>query len=154
MRGFDISTLPDSVQKKYGIGKHATGKNHAHSTIKKKREFPESKLQQSIIAWARAAQSTMPGLELLHHVPNGGHRNAIEAKLLKAEGVLAGIPDLCLPVPRGTSHGIYIELKAGKGKLSKHQEKICIALVKNDYYVITCRTAEDAIMAITDYLKQ
>ncbi|TQF00200.1 MAG: hypothetical protein FKY71_04640 [Spiribacter salinus] len=77
--------------------------------------------QRSLIAWARMAQAKRPELALLHAIPNGGHRNRVAAARIKAEGAARGVPDLCLPVPRGERHGLYIELKAGKGRPSREQ---------------------------------
>ena len=42
---------------------------------------------------------------------------------MKRQGVKAGVPDICLPVARNGYHGLYIELKAGKNKATKNQEK-------------------------------
>ena len=53
------------------------------------------------------------------HIPNGGYRNAREAANLKRQGVKAGVPDLCIPVAKGGYHGLYIEMKTKKGKLSE-----------------------------------
>lgn len=50
------------------------------------------------------------------HIPNGGSRNKAEAANLKRQGVKAGAPDLCVPVPSGSKHGLFIEMKAGEGK--------------------------------------
>ncbi len=44
-------------------------------------------------------------------VPNGGSRDIREAVKLKAEGVLAGFPDLIVAEPRGRYHGLYVEMK-------------------------------------------
>src|SRR5699024_826416 len=63
------------------------------------------------IRWAGLARGAYPALRWLHAVPNGGARNIVVARKLKAEGVQRGVPDLCLPVPRGPYHGLYIELK-------------------------------------------
>ena len=40
----------------------------------------------------------------------------VQTAILKTMGVKKGVPDLCLPVPRGTCHGLYIEMKALDGK--------------------------------------
>lgn len=53
------------------------------------------------------------------HAPNGGSRNKAEAAKLKGMGVKPGTPDILL-VHDGLAH--WIELKAGKGRLSKAQE--------------------------------
>jgi hypothetical protein len=54
-------------------------------------------------------------------VPNGGKRGKIEAARMKGMGVRAGVSDYHLPVPRGIYHGLWIELKAGKGKPTDSQ---------------------------------
>jgi hypothetical protein len=63
--------------------------------------------------WADAAKGRAPELGLLYAIPNGGARHIAVARKLKAEGVKSGVPDLCLPVARGSYHSLYIEMKAG-----------------------------------------
>lgn len=71
----------------------------------------ESVEQQCLFRWAAFQSGRFPELALLYHVPNGGSRKKAEAGRFRAEGVKAGVPDLCLPVARGGFHGLYIELK-------------------------------------------
>ena len=73
----------------------------------------EAQHQSALIKWSQLPQirARYPELKLLHHIPNGGRRDPIEAKHLKAQGVKPGVPDLCLPVARGNFHGLYIEMK-------------------------------------------
>ena len=61
-------------------------------------------------------------VKTLFHIPNGGMRNGREAAWLNRQGVRAGIPDYCLPIPSGKYHSLYIELKArGRATLSEEQ---------------------------------
>ena len=76
----------------------------------------EAQEQRFLFQWAGLAEQQHPELKLLHHIPNGGKRDARTAANLKKEGVKAGVPDMCLPVARGQYHGLYIELKTRKGK--------------------------------------
>ena len=62
--------------------------------------------QVALFKWAEFAAARWPELTLMHAIPNGGHRNKITAARLKAEGVRAGVPDICLPVARGGWHGL------------------------------------------------
>lgn len=73
----------------------------------------EAQHQAYVIKWSQqpSIRRQWPELALLHHIPNGGTRDAVEAKHLKQQGVKSGVPDLCLPVPRGQYHGLYIEIK-------------------------------------------
>jgi hypothetical protein len=77
--------------------------------------------QAALFRWAEFARSRLPELALLHAIPNGGHRHKATAARLKAEGVKRGVPDVCLPVPRGGAHGLYIELKTERGKPTPEQ---------------------------------
>jgi len=58
-------------------------------------------------------------------VPNGGQRNKIVASKLKAEGVKAGVPDICI-IHDGMAY--FLEVKkpktgdSAKGQLSKNQK--------------------------------
>lgn len=53
------------------------------------------------------------------HVPNGGsRRSVIEGAILKRQGVIAGVPDLCILID-GSAR--FLEVKAPGGKLSAAQ---------------------------------
>ena len=85
-------------------------------------------------------------------IPNGGSRNLIEAARLKAEGVSAGVPDLCIPVPAGKAHGLYIEIKYGKNKTTNAQKEWISTLVKSGYACAVCYSADAAIKVTEEYL--
>lgn len=117
---------------------------------KKTSEFDS---QKTVMQWKRLAEHMYVGLDLLHHIPNGGSRHRIEAARLKQAGVKSGIPDLCLPVARGAYHGAYIELKAHGGKLSPTQVSCLQRLTDEGYFTHVSWDAEDAIKTIESYLK-
>ena len=94
-----------------------------------------------------------PELKLLHAIPNGGSRDIREAKNLKRQGVKAGVPDLCLPVPKGAYHGLYIEMKVGRNKPSAKQNEWLAALGGNGYAVCVCYGAAEARSHIEKYLR-
>ena len=113
----------------------------------------ESAEQQCLFRWAVFQSGRFPELALLYHVPNGGSRKKAEAGRFRAEGVKAGVPDLCLPVARGGFHGLYIELKRQKGsKASGDQKRWLSELKKQGYFTALCKGWEDAAKVITDYL--
>lgn len=115
----------------------------------------ESVEQQCLFQWAAYQSGKYPELKLLYHVPNGGSRNKAEAGRFKAEGVKAGVPDLCLPVPRGGFHGLYIELKRLRGsKTSEEQTAWIQELAKQGYCVALCKGWEAAAKMIIDYLER
>lgn len=114
----------------------------------------EAEEQEALFQWAAYQLGTMPELEIMHHIPNGGSRNKIEAARLKAQGVKSGVPDISLPVARKGFHGLYIELKRQKGGVvSESQSKWLGALMEQGYMVAVCYGAEQAIKVIKEYLK-
>ena len=110
----------------------------------------ESAHQQALIGWSR----TIPILAaLLYAIPNGGARSQREGGTLKAEGVRAGMPDLCLPLARGGFHALYIEMKRPKGgRLSPAQVAVHEALRSAGNQVQVCAGYEPARAALAAYL--
>lgn len=65
----------------------------------------------------------------------------------------SGVPDICLPVPRGEHHGLYIELKRRRNsKVTQKQMEWIESLVAQGYVAAVCRGCDEAISLITDYL--
>jgi len=113
----------------------------------------ESSEQRALINWARLRSATMPELGLLYSIPNGGARDVVTGKRMKDEGVKKGVPDLCLPVPRGGFHGLYIELKRiGTGRVSKEQNWWLERLAEQGYRATVCFGFDDARRTIEKYL--
>lgn len=118
-----LENASDDTLKSSGLGRKAAGvQNVATDTRKRsvggkaKAQQPEHNMQVKLISEIRklALIPEYKDLGKTFAIPNGGKRNVIVAQKMKAEGVRAGIPDLCLPVMRGGYGGMYIELKAGK----------------------------------------
>ena len=76
---------------------------------RKKPGHEESLLQRACVAWFRA-QYPEHAL-MLFAVPNGGGRSRIEAGIMKAEGVTAGVSDLIFLEARGGYGALCIEMK-------------------------------------------
>ena len=116
----------------------------------------EHEHQKKVIAWADIKSIEIPELRMLFAIPNGGHRHKATASRLKAEGVKKGIPDLCLAVPKGIYHGLYIELKRLKprGYPAKDQKWWLEKLAEQGYDTYCCRGHEAAITVIQSYLNQ
>ena len=112
----------------------------------------ESREQVTVIEWADRMSRRHPALRLLYHTPNGGSRNRIEASNLKRQGVKPGVPDLTLPVAVEPYHGLYIEMKSEKGRLSTYQKEWIAALRENGFRAEVCYSANDAINVLRDYL--
>lgn len=103
--------------------------------------------------WAIMCQRYKIPSELLFAIPNGGKRNIITAKLLKDEGVKAGVPDVFLAVPRKDFNGLFIEMKKKKGGVvSENQTKMLELLKRFGYKAVVCNGAEAAVKEIVSYL--
>jgi hypothetical protein len=121
--------------------------------VRNYRTDDESGQQEALFVWAAYNTQRMPELEYMHHIPNGGKRDAKTAVALKRQGVKAGVPDICLPAPRGEYHGLYIELKAGKNKTTEKQSHWLEYLHDHGYYTAICYGWELAAELIERYLK-
>jgi len=87
-------------------------------------------------------------------IPNGGGRSKKEGAKLKAEGVLAGVPDLMVPKANVVYNGLFIEMKkVGSRGMSKHQKLISAKLVAEGYLVATCFGHEEAWNTFEEYMK-
>lgn len=113
----------------------------------------EDQEQITLMSWAHRVKFKDGRLsDYLFHIPNGGSRNIIEATKLKKMGVKAGVPDLQLIVPNGQAHGLWIELKAQKGKLQPSQQIMIQRLEAQGYLCKVCFGADEAINEIKKYL--
>lgn len=112
----------------------------------------EHQEQVRVVDWAAHHESRWPELALLFAIPNGGHRRKAVAAKLKAEGVKAGVPDMCLPVARGPYHGLYIELKTLTGSATKEQRAWLQSLTEQGYCARLARGADMAIHFLEWYL--
>jgi len=108
--------------------------------------------QITVIQWAQYSVNRFPELKWLHHIPNGGSRNKLEAVKLKQMGVKAGVADLCLPFPKGIYCGLYIEMKFGDNRRTDTQKAFLRDMEEAGHFVATCYSAEEAIGVITEYL--
>lgn len=115
----------------------------------------EAQEQCKLIKWAdKCVQMKIhPELSTLYAVPNGGRRDKAEAAHLKRQGVRAGVPDLFLPVSRGSYHGLFIELKYGKNKPTEKQTEWLKSLNEQGYAVAVCYGCDEASEKILKYLK-
>lgn len=118
-------------------------------------KISEDMIHRQVIQWARL-QRLFDGRvsDYLHHSPNGGKRDAREGAKFKAQGVLAGFPDLFLFVPVVPYSGLFIELKAKKGIVSDSQKVIMSRLAMRGYSVKVAYGFDEAIKIIQDYLSK
>lgn len=112
----------------------------------------EAQEQATLFHWAELQSHKYPALRLMYHIPNGGSRNKLEAYHLQQQGVKAGVPDICLPVPSGAYHGLYIEMKVGRNKPSPAQTAWLAALEAVGNKAVVCYGWQQAAETIKEYL--
>lgn len=82
---------------------------------------------------------------LVFAVPNGGSRNAIEARNLKLEGALSGVSDLIV-VTRDKV--FFIELKVGKNKQQQSQIDFEQKIKELGHTYFVCRSVEEVLKCL------
>jgi hypothetical protein len=108
--------------------------------------------QVALIEWCNLAKNEYPELEWIFAVPNGGHRHPLTAMKLKREGVKAGVFDLFLPCALGGFHGLFIEMKYGKNKLTDAQREFEWFVSAKGYCTCVCWSWIEAKKQIELYL--
>lgn len=133
------------------------------------KEPSEHASQAAVCDWWRLACKGygLPEFALMA-IPNGAHLagdakgRAIKMANLKRTGLRPGVPDLFLAVrllfdgPNGTIGsvpGLWIEMKRRPNKPSPEQEAVMLYLRQRGYHVVVAYSAEEAIKAISAYLK-
>lgn len=113
----------------------------------------EADEQAALFRWAAYNRVKYPELEMLYHIPNEGKRTQITGHRLKAQGLRAGVPDICLPVPNVVHTALYIELKRREGgKVSDSQRWWITKLNKAGCRAVVCRGWDEARAEIERYL--
>ena len=110
----------------------------------------ESDIQIACVRWFRYQHPKLA--RLLFAVPNGGARNAVTGTILKAEGVVPGVADLLLLVPRNGYHGLAIEMKTKTGRQSDSQREWQQEVEAQGYRYAVCRSVEGFIETVEGYL--
>lgn len=113
----------------------------------------EAQEQAIVIQWCKMQEKKYPQLFNIFAIPNGGYRNKVEARNLKMQGVKAGVLDLFLSYPSKKYHGLYIEMKYGKNKLTNNQKEWIFRLEQADYKCSVCYSSQEAIQEIKNYLE-
>jgi hypothetical protein len=104
--------------------------------------------QAALFEWAELQGNMTPELKLLFAIPNGQYRKGQRPEA----GLKAGVPDLMLPVHRSLHHGLFIEMKHGRGALRQEQVEWLEALTGQGYKTAVCYGFEEARAVIEGYL--
>lgn len=114
----------------------------------------ESIEQIMLMQWCKRNAKTIPQLDKIFAIPNGGLRNKSTAAKLKLEGVKKGVPDLFLAVPNKYFHGLFIEMKRIKGGVLSKEQKIWKELLTAEGYCwFVAKGFQEGKAIIEEYLK-
>ncbi|MBR3550463.1 MAG: VRR-NUC domain-containing protein [Bacteroidales bacterium] len=111
----------------------------------------EHQTQCACVRWFRYQYPNLA--MLLYAIPNGGARDRVTGAKLKAEGVVAGVADLFLSVPRCGFHGMYIEMKAGKNTQTESQKEFQRSVESEGYLYKVIRSFDEFMQEVEDYLR-
>lgn len=79
-------------------------------------------------------------------IPNAGKRSIIQARLMKAEGMMTGFPDMIVLGKQGRVG--FMEVKAADGRLSTAQEDCLDMLCRMGHNVAVVRSQDEAMAAV------
>ena len=115
------------------------------------RTHEESQLQKDCVTWFRLQYPSRA--LILFAVPNGGGRSPIEAAIMKAEGVVAGVADLILLEARGNYGALCIEMKtrSSKSRQSPNQKIWQQAAERYGNAYVIVRSFEEFKQVIWEY---
>jgi hypothetical protein len=105
--------------------------------------------QVATITWFRYQYPKFA--KCLWAIPNGGVRHIGTAVKLKAEGGMAGVPDLFLMIPAAEYHGLFIEMKVRGGKVSSSQKEFMTVATAMGYKTAVCYGFDEAKEEINHY---
>ena len=97
----------------------------------------ESQIQKDCVKWFRQRYEMIE--PLFFSVSNGGARNPWTAKIMKDEGVRAGVSDIILLVPKHGYAALLIEMKKPDGKQSDSQKEFERLAKEYHYKYVICR---------------
>lgn len=146
-RGVSVKDLNADALRRLGVKSKAKPRDLEHAE------------QRMLIEWCDndITRSIYPELALLYAIPNFsgrmGNATARHGARLKAEGRRKGVPDLCLPVSRGGYHGLYLEMKAAGGSLTREQVDWIAALRGQGYKAVCVKGFAAARFEIVAYLE-
>lgn len=70
----------------------------------------------------------------------------------KRMGVLSGVSDVIILEPKGIYHGLMIELKSKKGRISDSQKLFLSRCDSKNYKTHVCRSIDEVVLAVDEYM--
>jgi len=110
----------------------------------------EHEIQKAFVSMVNVLPD--PAVRVAFAIPNAAKRSYRLIAMLKAEGFRAGMPDWCLPVPRGQYCALWIEFKR-PGEKARPEQAAMHDLLRAEGASVQLHTdANEALKAVRDYL--
>lgn len=111
---------------------------------RKTQDMPtEHQEQVAFVRWFRLQFPTVK----IFAIPNAAVRDERQAAWMKAEGLTAGVPDLCIPAWR-----LWIEMKRQKGGVVSPDQAEWIAYLNmHGQRAVVCRGFDDAVRQVKEF---
>ena len=128
-------------------------------TVKKPPRDPsegpsESEIQQSCIKWFQLLHRALWEDGVLFHIANEGIRLGGQGRRIKREGIVRGVADLCLAMPRHGYGALYIEMKRPDRYQSPEQRTWQKNIERHGNKYVVCKSLDEFIKIINRYLAQ
>lgn len=128
-------------------------------TVKKPPRDPsegpsESEIQQSCIKWFQLQHRALWEDGVLFHIANEGIRLGGQGRRIKREGIVRGVADLCLAMPRHGYGALYIEMKRPDRYQSPEQRTWQKNIERHGNKYVVCKSLDEFIKIINRYLAQ
>ena len=127
------------------------------STVKRPPRDPsegptESQIQQTCIKWFQLQHNALWEDGVLFHIANEGIRVGKLGGRTKREGIVRGVADLCLAVPRHGYGALYIEMKRPGCYQSPEQRTWQKCIEKHGNKYVVCKSLDEFMVTINRYL--
>lgn len=114
----------------------------------------ESQIQQTCIKWFQLQHNALWEDGVLFHIANEGIRLGGQGRRIKREGIVRGVADLCLALPRHGYGALYIEMKRPGCYQSPEQKTWQKSIEKHGNKYVVCRSLEEFVVTVNRYLAQ
>lgn len=112
----------------------------------------ESQIQQSCINWFKAQYPRLWQDGVLFHIANEGVRLGGSGNRAKKEGLVRGVADLCLAMPRKGFGALYIELKKPGCYQRPSQKTWQESMERHGNKYVVVKSVESFMRVIQEYL--
>lgn len=105
--------------------------------------------QIALMDWVRSRADLRP---FTFHIANERRVSPLHGSILKRMGVVSGVSDIFVGIPRASYHGMFLELKAGKNKPTPNQVQFMEDMRTQGYHCVWCIGFEAARDHIETYI--